>query len=227
MAGSAEVIDLEAPAAGGSSATKVAGRDADGAIDLDAAGDAVEGAGAAGSALKPIILDDSKRRAQGGGSEAKRPRLGALGVPEPGTHRGPFAFYLLRTAAEEHLSPRPPFTVSFEELTRGTWTWVIYSNYLIDDRWLTTACPSLTKCPIVVLAPEGLKLPNLCAKNPHVHIIAPQLETKWGTHHSKFMLLFSATGVRVIIHTANGLYHDARDLTQVLKYIPLVRPLIK
>jgi hypothetical protein len=210
MAGN--VIDLEAPAAAGSAHEPIDLSEPDGS-GAHAAHGGGGGSEPAGSGA-PIDLSGPDGSGGGGSEPAgsgapKRARL----TP----HRG-FAFYLLRTAAEEAQDTPPHFTVSFEELTRGTWTWVLYSNYLIDERWVTTACPSLN-CPLVIIthpAENGkapARVPNL-KKKPHVHVVEASLPP-FGTHHSKFILLFSCSGVRVIIHTANGLYHDARDMTQV------------
>lgn len=45
---------------------------------------------------------------------------------------------------------------------------------------------------------------------------APPLPIPYGTHHSKFFLLKYATGVRVVIHSANLIFADCNNKTQAL-----------
>ena len=40
------------------------------------------------------------------------------------------------------------------------------------------------------------------------HPFAPPLSEKWGTHHSKFILLGYETGMRVVILTCNNIMQD-------------------
>ena len=43
---------------------------------------------------------------------------------------------------------------------------------------------------------------------------SPPLPIPYGTHHSKFFLLFYSHGVRVVIHTANLVFSDCNNKTQ-------------
>lgn len=49
-----------------------------------------------------------------------------------------------------------------------------------------------------------------------VTVHAPPLPIPYGTHHSKFFILKYATGVRVVIHTANLIFCDCNNKTQGL-----------
>lgn len=51
-----------------------------------------------------------------------------------------------------------------------------------------------------------------------VHHHSPPLPIPYGTHHSKFFLLFYSSGVRVVIHTANLIFSDCNNKTQGLFY---------
>lgn len=53
---------------------------------------------------------------------------------------------------------------------------------------------------------------------PQVTVHAPPLPIPYGTHHSKFFLLKYATGVRVVIHSANLIFADCNNKTQALFY---------
>lgn len=44
----------------------------------------------------------------------------------------------------------------------------------------------------------------------------PPLPISYGTHHSKAMLLIYASGIRVIVHTANLIYVDWNNKSQGL-----------
>ncbi len=43
----------------------------------------------------------------------------------------------------------------------------------------------------------------------------PPLPIQWGTHHTKAFLLTYPTGLRLIVFTANAIYADCNDKTQV------------
>ena len=105
-------------------------------------------------------------------------------------------------------------TTTLEELTAGRWRWAIFSNYLICPAWLESACASLMSCPLVVLARDEIVSRWAAAQGGRVHVVEPPLPDRYGTNHSKFIVLFNEAGMRLVVHTANALYHDARDMTQ-------------
>lgn len=116
------------------------------------------------------------------------------------------AFRLLRGRDE----PTASHLVTLSELTAGdAWECVILSNYLICEHWLLSACPVLRRTPTVVITTEPLS-----PWHERVQIFKPRLFDKYGVNHSKFFVLLAPAGVRVIVHTANLLYHDVEHMTQ-------------
>ncbi len=72
--------------------------------------------------------------------------------------------------------------------------------------------------------------PRSCSDAPaaraQVATHSPPLPIPYGTHHSKFFLLFYAAGVRVVVHTANLIFCDCNNKTQGLFFqdFPLRAP---
>jgi hypothetical protein len=124
----------------------------------------------------------------------------------------PYAFHLLPTATER--DHPPAWTRSFETLSAGEWRWALLSNYLECNAWLLGACPCLYRLPSVLIVGESEKPPKPWHDKMRVVEAPLEFQKYGGSNHAKFLLLFSATGVRVILTTANFNYHDARDLTQ-------------
>lgn len=193
-------------------------------IDLTASDDEADELRRAPQRAQPHDLtasdDDADER-----QRAKRARLqagsaaGGSGAPSTSAALPP-PFKLLRTCAE--VGAAPAHTATLEGLTAGEWEYALFSNYLICPAWLTSACEPLTRCPLVLLAPSQRAggavsrwaNSTLGSERARVHLVCPPLPDQYGSHHAKFLLLFSKTGVRVVIHTANALYHDVRDMTQ-------------
>lgn len=121
---------------------------------------------------------------------------------------------LMRLPAEKGVAGGHLTTLS--ELTSGQWTWALISNYLLDPIFLWTACPALLRCPVVLFMSKSSAPLEKALASGHgaARVVYPPVMDRFGTHHSKFFLLFAEKGIRVIIHTANLLFHDCSRMTQ-------------
>lgn len=101
--------------------------------------------------------------------------------------------------------------------------WALVSNYMIDLRWLLSACPALVTVPKVVIV-HGESGARALAIHHDISTAGMQGRAlthrpplpPYGTHHSKAFLLRYSTGLRVIICTANFLYCDCNNKSQGL-----------
>ncbi|GAB4821749.1 hypothetical protein N2152v2_008795 [Parachlorella kessleri] len=109
------------------------------------------------------------------------------------------------------------------DLVRGEMKWALVSNYMVDLRWLLSACPDLARAQRLILVHgEGgstraqqieadVDAAGLRARTT-VH--APPITNAYGVHHSKAFLLQYAAGLRVVVHTANMIYSDCNNKSQ-------------
>ncbi|KAI3435989.1 hypothetical protein D9Q98_002047 [Chlorella vulgaris] len=116
--------------------------------------------------------------------------------------------------------------VRLKDLLRGGMLWCLVSNYMLDFRWLLSACPELHGVPRIVLVhgekPGGERARAVAADveeaglKDRTVIHAPPLPISYGTHHSKFFWAEFSRGLRVIICTANAIKPDCNSKTQGL-----------
>ncbi|KAL4859226.1 Acyl-coenzyme A oxidase [Chlorella vulgaris] len=116
--------------------------------------------------------------------------------------------------------------VRLKDLLRGGMLWCLVSNYMLDFRWLLSACPELHGVPRIVLVhgekPGGERARAVAADaeeaglKDRTVIHAPPLPISYGTHHSKFFWAEYSRGLRVIICTANAINPDCNSKTQGL-----------
>ena len=103
---------------------------------------------------------------------------------------------------------------------RGEVHYACLSNYLVDLAWLLSAVPSIASIPELLLI-HGERYSDAHLRDAieqhglHQMVLhrAP-LPIPYGTHHSKACLIKFATGMRVVIHTANLIYVDCGNKTQ-------------
>ncbi|XP_020256588.1 tyrosyl-DNA phosphodiesterase 1 isoform X2 [Asparagus officinalis] len=110
-------------------------------------------------------------------------------------------------------------SVAIDDVIQGSVLVAILSNYMVDIDWLMSACPNLRKIPhvLVIHGENGATAEHLKRNKPANWILhKPPLPISYGTHHSKAMILVYATGVRVVVHTANLIYVDWNNKTQGL-----------
>eukprot|EP00892_Ulva_mutabilis_P008980 jgi/Ulvmu1/6454/UM003_0084.1 len=117
------------------------------------------------------------------------------------------------------------FGVKLRQVVCGNIELAIVSNYMMDVKWLMSACPDLRRARRLVLLHgeargrmRGFVDEAGLSSSVQVTVHAPPLPIPYGTHHSKFFILKYTTGVRVIIHTANLIFCDCNNKTQGLYY---------
>eukprot|EP00002_Diphylleia_rotans_P035183 TRINITY_DN7654_c0_g1_i2.p1 TRINITY_DN7654_c0_g1~~TRINITY_DN7654_c0_g1_i2.p1 ORF type:complete len:502 (-),score=96.87 TRINITY_DN7654_c0_g1_i2:166-1671(-) len=133
----------------------------------------------------------------------------------------PMIFRLTRTISLGAFSEANRDTISFRQLIQGDIQEAILSSYLVDIPWMMTReAPKLASVAKVVIlhGDEDLtkNAASLKTQFPNLTFFAPHLPVMYGTHHSKFAILFYPTGVRVAIFSANLLVQDWYHKTQSL-----------
>mmetsp|Transcript_19666 Transcript_19666/g.33127 ORF Transcript_19666/g.33127 Transcript_19666/m.33127 type:complete len:673 (+) Transcript_19666:74-2092(+) len=99
---------------------------------------------------------------------------------------------------------------------------VVLMNYIVDIPFLIDQCPVLRKPEVDVLVLHGSKgktesLNETRRELGMWHWVVSEVimgAERYGTHHSKIILVFYSTGVRVCIMTANLIETDVHHLTQ-------------
>ena len=90
-------------------------------------------------------------------------------------------------------------------------------NYMIDLPWLIEQYPSsLRHKPLTIVhdPKRTLDHDSLQSTSTNIESIRAKLDSPWGTHHTKMMLLLYTTGMRVVVHTANLIVDDWHQKTQ-------------
>jgi tyrosyl-DNA phosphodiesterase-1 len=87
---------------------------------------------------------------------------------------------------------------------------VYLMNYMVDISWMITECPHLLSCPVLCLHGSTV---DVLPSNWIVSKVDMGAE-RYGTHHSKIMLIFYHTGMRVVVTTANFIPEDFSYRTQ-------------
>ncbi|KAH9104914.1 hypothetical protein AeMF1_019144 [Aphanomyces euteiches] len=106
-------------------------------------------------------------------------------------------------------------TQSLATLLDGAFTEAILTNYKVDVDWLFAQSARLQVAPVLLVhgsSPASMSEASRQFKN--VTVIAPPLPIPYGTHHTKMMILFFDTFVRVAIFTANFVAGDWESKTQ-------------
>lgn len=110
-------------------------------------------------------------------------------------------------------------------LIKGDIKWAFITNFMIDFKWLLSACPAISHAQnglVVVHGEKGAREMGIhndvaaAGLNGTTTIHAPPLPIAFGTYHSKAFILQYEKGVRVIIHTANLIYPDCNNKTQAV-----------
>jgi tyrosyl-DNA phosphodiesterase 1 len=112
------------------------------------------------------------------------------------------------------------------DLVCGPMLWALVSDFMIDMPWLFSACPDLIRIPslLIVHGESGSKAMAIQRSCITAGLTGGRFTTHmpplppYGTHHSKAFFIQYATGLRVIIHTANLLYCDCSNKTQGLYF---------
>ncbi|KAK0645653.1 tyrosyl-DNA phosphodiesterase-domain-containing protein [Cercophora newfieldiana] len=108
-------------------------------------------------------------------------------------------------------------------------------NYLHDIDFLLSAFDSDVRHLVQVHVvhgfwknedPNRLELERQAARHKNVVLHAAYLPEMFGTHHTKMMVLMRHDGTaQVVIHTANMIVRDWRNMTQAVWRSPVLRPL--
>ena len=101
-------------------------------------------------------------------------------------------------------------------------------NYLFDIEWLLEQYPSYARTlPLFIV--HGLRDGNLHGLKlqkepyPQINLLKAHLESMYGTHHTKMMLLEFRNGLQIVIHTSNLIEQDWHQKTQMVWSSPLLR----
>ncbi|KDO33589.1 hypothetical protein SPRG_19221 [Saprolegnia parasitica CBS 223.65] len=109
--------------------------------------------------------------------------------------------------------------IGLRDLLAGAFTHAILTNYKVDVPWLLNQSSQLTSVPVLLChGSDQATLRAACAAYTNIQVVAPPLPIPYGTHHTKMMVLFYATSVRVAIFTANFVASDWDAKTQGVWY---------
>jgi len=102
---------------------------------------------------------------------------------------------------EQHPAHLNASSLSLADIFSGSFTSALLSNFLIDLSHLVSEAPNLRSVPSLVLHGGGLV--RGFTQPPEMKLHEVPLPSKWGSHHSKFALVFFPTGIRVAVMTCN------------------------
>ena len=103
-------------------------------------------------------------------------------------------------------------------------------NYMFDVAWLVEQYPANKRATTPILLVHGEKgvgkaeLERAARAHRNVSLVQARLDTPFGTHHTKMMLLLYDRGLRVVVHTANLIARDWRHKTQGVWTSPVFPP---
>jgi tyrosyl-DNA phosphodiesterase-1 len=119
-------------------------------------------------------------------------------------------FYLNKIRANR---TRRSHGVSITDIVSGEPYFAVFMNYMVDQEWLFSECfEVLAGIPVLILHGQRAELISTL---PNVTISPVDLGMeRYGTHHSKMILLFYESGLRVCIGTANLLQGDYENKAQ-------------
>jgi tyrosyl-DNA phosphodiesterase-1 len=149
---------------------------------------------------------------------------------QPGPPLTPIApdcppLHLFRTEGIPHWGNEGFLGATLQDLVSGPIQWALVSNFGLDIKWLLDACPSLADAPEVVVVHgmdkndgngTAMIRRSLANRLPNAVICGVPVP-HYGTHHSKFFLLYyEGRGMRVIVHTTNLVRGEIQPKTQAL-----------
>jgi len=89
---------------------------------------------------------------------------------------------------------------------------ICISNYMVDIHWLINECPIFLTVPTLCM--HGSTQPTQISLD-NINICRVDMGAeRYGTHHSKFAIIFYQSGVRICITTANFIPEDFEYRTQ-------------
>ncbi|CAM9973276.1 unnamed protein product [Pylaiella littoralis] len=169
------------------------------------------GASAGPAGKRPSSTNSSGRERSGNG---KRPRSCESAAKPP-------LYRLLATSPSDRVRTG---SVALEDLLGGQFSSALLCNYMVDMGLLGNAQPRLLSVPVVVVhghqpgSANEVQLRNQCAAmNPGIKLHGPEIP-RYGTHHTKMMILKFPLGVRVVVLTANFVSMDFEDKSQAVWY---------
>uniref|UniRef100_A0A7S4KK01 PBZ-type domain-containing protein n=1 Tax=Guillardia theta TaxID=55529 RepID=A0A7S4KK01_GUITH len=122
-------------------------------------------------------------------------------------------FWLFHTDGIEE--PGNEQAVRLRDVVQGDVLWAIFTNYMVQERWLLSEIALLSSIPrVVFMYPFLSSLASPPSSSSIVRYAPPT--PQYGVHHSKVMLLGYNTGVRVVVMTANHIHGDHYDMTDAL-----------
>ncbi|QDZ25463.1 tyrosyl-DNA phosphodiesterase [Chloropicon primus] len=126
-----------------------------------------------------------------------------------------------------HVGGVHPKGKRLQDLCRGEVKAALVSNYLLDADFLIENFPDVVRAPELIVAYDERNAQSKCIKERLVKergwmdqdrsrlvLHAPPLPIPYGTHHSKFFILFFRDKMRLIITTANLIEKDCCYKTQ-------------
>jgi len=128
-------------------------------------------------------------------------------------------FWLLHTEGIKEEANSPEYVVRLRDVVVGNIQWAVISNYMFDMGWLLEEIPILKDIPCVSVLYHASDnaVPLQFRELPdNFQVFAPPLPDRYGTHHSKFLLLGYPTGIRVVVLTCNHIKSDHYYSTDAL-----------
>ncbi|KAG4076331.1 hypothetical protein HA402_005774 [Bradysia odoriphaga] len=132
----------------------------------------------------------------------------------------PYNFFLT-TITDSKPTHREPLSITFQEIldqSLGELESSVQINFMIDIGWLLAHyyfAGYLDKPLLVLYGDETPDLKSIQTKKPQVTAVKVKMDSPFGTHHTKMMLLGYKDGsMRVVVSTANLVEDDWHNRTQ-------------
>jgi tyrosyl-DNA phosphodiesterase 1 len=89
---------------------------------------------------------------------------------------------------------------------------------LVEDRTRAIDVLSSRLLPLLIVhgdsRDDNQSIKRQCSPYPQIELCPARLDIPYGTHHTKMMFLLYATGLRIVIHTANLIAQDWGQKTE-------------
>ena len=113
--------------------------------------------------------------------------------------------------------------ISITDMLSGNWSEALICNFIVDQNLVTNASNRFGWCASTWLH-QSCEPAIPVVLNAHMAVGRVYTEDKYGSHHSKFILAFHPTGLRVCILTGNFIHvdHELKDNAAVILDFPFL-----
>jgi len=159
------------------------------------------------AAIAGLAGGGSAGRGRGGGGQRSEAAHGKRQAPPNMFKADGLGFWLLKTNRIKEEANSPEFVVRLHDVIVGDIKWAILCNYDWDLNFLFDEVPKLLSIPCVCVLYDRRHEPSRQFNNlpANFRAFVPPFDAndKFGTMHSKFMLLCYDTGIRMVVMTCN------------------------